>query len=153
MRSRGSALKHERYSPWASLKVWFITSSNQAEYETIIADLNLVHDMEDKHLICRSDSQLVVGQLKEEFEVEDSLLQRYYHLVRSLMTKFKNVRIEYIHRDHNTRVVMLSRIATIKKKSFISRSSTSTSKILVLARTNAWQLGYKKIGWHLSNSF
>lgn len=69
-----------------SLKFDFKTSNNQVEYEVIF----LVHDMEAQQLICRSDSQLVVRQVKGELEVKESLLQKYYHLVRNMMSKFKN---------------------------------------------------------------
>jgi len=47
-----------------TLKFEFKTSNNQAEYEVIIASLNLALDLKIKRLICKSDSQLVVGQLK-----------------------------------------------------------------------------------------
>jgi len=72
--------------------------------------------MEAQHLICRSDSQQVVEQVKGEFEVKESLLQKYYHLVLNLMSNFKKVQIEYILREHNDRADMLSRLATTKKK-------------------------------------
>jgi len=36
--------------------------------------------MEAREVICKSDSQLVVGQIKEEIEVKEPLLQSYYHL-------------------------------------------------------------------------
>jgi len=58
-----------------TLKFEFKTSNNQAKYEAIIADLNLALDLEVKKLICKSDSQLVVSQLKEKFEVKETLLQ------------------------------------------------------------------------------
>jgi len=99
-----------------ALKFDFKTSNNQVKYEAIIVGLNLALDMEAKQLVCISDSQLVFEQLKGEFEVKESLLQRYYHFVRNLIAKFNNVKIEHICREHNTRADMLSRLATVKKK-------------------------------------
>jgi len=72
------------------------TSINQVEYEAIVAGLNLALDLEVEKIICRSDSQLVVGQLKGEFEVKESLLQRYYHFVQNLITRFIEVTIQHI---------------------------------------------------------
>ena len=99
-----------------AFKLDFKTSNNQVEYEVILVGLNLAYDMEAQQLICRSDSQLVVRQLKGEFEVKESLLQKYYHLVQNLMSKLKNVQIEHIRREHNVKADMLSRLATVKKK-------------------------------------
>jgi len=52
---------------------------------------------------CKSDSQLVVGQIKGEFEVKEPLLQRYYHTVSNLIARLKRVTVEHIHREENTR--------------------------------------------------
>jgi len=57
-----------------SLKFDFKTSNNQAEYEVILVELTLAYDMEAQQLICRSDSQLVVKNIKVKFEVKESLL-------------------------------------------------------------------------------
>jgi len=43
----------------------FKYSNNQAEYEAIIAGLNLAIDLDVKQLLCKRDTQLVVGQLKD----------------------------------------------------------------------------------------
>ncbi|XP_068498111.1 uncharacterized protein [Phaseolus vulgaris] len=99
-----------------ALKFDFKTSNNQAEYEAIIVGLNLELDMEAKQLTCRRDSQLIVEKFKGEFEVKESLLQRYYHFIQNLITKFINVRIEHIIREHNTEANMLSWLETVKKK-------------------------------------
>jgi len=79
-----------------TLKFKFKTLENQAEYEVIIAGLNLTLDLEVKRLICKSDSVLVVGQLKKEFEVQETLLQQYYHFVQGLIAKFTEVTIQHI---------------------------------------------------------
>ena len=52
-----------------ALKFEVKTSNNQAEYEAIIVGLHLAIELEVTKLICKSDSRLVVGQLKEEYEV------------------------------------------------------------------------------------
>jgi len=44
-----------------SLHFNFKASNNQAEYEALIAGLNLVEDMGVKLLKCLTDSQLTVG--------------------------------------------------------------------------------------------
>ena len=52
-----------------ALKFDFKALNNQEEYEAIIVRLNLAIDLDVKQQLCKSDSQLVVSQLKDEFEV------------------------------------------------------------------------------------
>jgi len=52
--------------------------------------------LEVKKITCKSDSQLVVGQLKEYIEVKETLLQWYYDFVQSLIEKFTEVTIQQI---------------------------------------------------------
>jgi len=99
-----------------AIKFEFKASNNQVEYEVIIIGLNLAIDLEMKNLKCKSDFRLVVGQLNEEFEVREALLQRYIHFIRNLITKFDEVSIQHDGRENNTRADALSRLATARKK-------------------------------------
>jgi len=58
----------------------------------------------------------VVDQLNDEFDVNETLLQHYYHFVQGLIAKFTKVTIQHIRQEHNTWADMLSRLATAKKK-------------------------------------
>ena len=72
--------------------------------------------------------------------MKESLLQKYYHLVRNLMSKLKNVQIEHIQQEHNVKFDMLSRLATVKKKGLhrsviyinIRNSSVSTDECMAI---------------------
>ena len=48
-----------------ALKFNFKTSNNQVEYEALIAGLLFARDMGSMKVICRSDSQLTVGHIKD----------------------------------------------------------------------------------------
>ena len=48
-----------------SLRFTFKTSNNQAEYEAIIAGLNLAQDVGARKLLCKTDSKLTVGHLND----------------------------------------------------------------------------------------
>jgi len=99
-----------------ALKFEFKTSNNQAEYEAIIVGLHLGAKLEVTKLICKSDSRLVVGQLTEEYEVRETLLQQYFHFVQNLLTKFEKVSFQHVRRENNTRADALSLLATTKQK-------------------------------------
>ena len=99
-----------------ALKFEFKTFNNQAEYEAIITGLHLAQELEITKLICKSDSRLVIGQLNDEYEVRESLLQQFYHFVKQLMNTFSEISLQHVRRDHNTRANALSRLATTKRK-------------------------------------
>ena len=52
----------------------FKATNNQPDYEALLARLNLVYDMGAREVTCKSDSQVMIGYIKGEFEVKESLL-------------------------------------------------------------------------------
>ena len=53
-----------------ALRFWFMASNNEAEYESVIAGLNLAHSMEVEQLQVCGDSQLVVRQIEDSYEAK-----------------------------------------------------------------------------------
>ena len=53
-----------------ALRFGFQASNNEAEYEAVIAGLNLAHSMEVDQLEVCSDSQLVVRQIEDAYEAK-----------------------------------------------------------------------------------
>ena len=49
----------------------FPTTNNEAEYEGILTGLRLGKALEAKNLLVQSDSKLVIGQIKEEYEAKE----------------------------------------------------------------------------------
>jgi len=99
-----------------ALKFEFKASNNQAEYEAIIADLHLAIELEITNLTCKSDSRLVIGHLTEEYKVRETSLQQYFHFVKNLLSRFKEISFQHVWRENNTRANALSRLATAKQK-------------------------------------
>ena len=54
-----------------SLRLDFSASNNEAEYETLLIGMTMVQRMGGKSVKVFSDSRLVVGQVKGEFEAKD----------------------------------------------------------------------------------
>lgn len=59
-----------------SLKFAFQASNNQAEYKALLARMRLAIDMGVKRLVVRSDSQLVMEQVAENFQTRDPHLAK-----------------------------------------------------------------------------
>jgi len=66
---------------------------------------------------CKSDSQVMVGQVNGEFEVKEPLLQRYYHAAKNSIARFSKAPLEHIPREDNKRADILSKLSVTKKKS------------------------------------
>ena len=71
-----------------ALRFGFHTSNNEAEYEAVIAGLNLAHSLEVDHLEVYSDSQLVVRQIEDTYEAKSGRMILYLRKVRDLLKKF-----------------------------------------------------------------
>ncbi|XP_073107718.1 uncharacterized protein [Elaeis guineensis] len=95
-----------------ALRFDFKASNNQAEYEALVAGLKLALELGINHLQVFSDSQLIVGQTKGEFETRDPTMAKYRQKVKDLVTPFKYFEISHIPRTENARADALSRLAT-----------------------------------------
>ena len=66
------------------LRLDFSATINEAEYETLLEGMAMVQIMGGKSIKLFSDSKLVVGQVKGEFEVKDERMQGYLNQVKCL---------------------------------------------------------------------
>ena len=89
----------------------FSASNNELEYEAILAGIELAATVSSDKLLIRSDSQLVVGQVNEEYESRDPRMEKYVSLVKQRLGSFSAWTLEHIPRDCNEKVDALA-IAT-----------------------------------------
>ena len=99
-----------------ALRFRFQASNNEAEYEAVIAGLNLAHSMEADQLEICSDSQLVVKQIEESYEVRDEKMILYLKKVRELLKKFTRVQVKHVPRVENTRADALAKLAKMPQE-------------------------------------
>ena len=67
-----------------SLKLDFLATNNEAEYEALLMGMAMVQRMDGKSVKFFSNSRLVIGQVKGEFKAKDERMQRYLGQVRHL---------------------------------------------------------------------
>ena len=84
-----------------TLRFGFRASNNEAEYEAVIARLNLAHSMEVDQLKVCSDSQLVVKQIEDTYEAKGEKMILYLKKVWELLRKFILVQFRHILRAEN----------------------------------------------------
>ena len=64
---------------------------NEAEYEALLIGLSLARVLEAKTLIVQANSQLVVGQVKGDYEAKEERMQKYLKIVKELQKHFNIV--------------------------------------------------------------
>ena len=99
-----------------ALRFSFQASNNEAEYEAVIAGLNLAHSMEANQLEVSSDSQLVVKQIEDLYEAREEKMILYLKKVRELLRKFIRVQVKHVPRTENFRVDALAKLATASQE-------------------------------------
>ena len=72
----------------------------------------MVQRMSGKLVKVFSDSRLVVGQVKGEFEAKDERMQGYLSQVRCLQSEFESFNLLHIPRSDNAHVDSLAMLAT-----------------------------------------
>ena len=71
-----------------SLRLDFSTINNETEYEALLEGMAMVQRMGGMSIKLFSNSRLVVGQVRGEFEAKDERMQGYLNQVKCLQSKF-----------------------------------------------------------------
>lgn len=95
-----------------SLRLDLSVMNNEAEYEALMIGMTMVQRMGGKSVKVFSDSRLVVGQVKGEFEVKDKRMQEYLSQVKCLQSEFKSFDLLHIPRSDNAHADSLAMLAT-----------------------------------------
>ena len=95
-----------------SLRLGFLATNNEAEYEALLQVMAMVQKMGGKVVEVFSNSRLVVGQVKGELEARDVRMQGYLSQVKRLQLDFESFDVSHISRSGNTHTDSLATLAT-----------------------------------------
>ena len=95
-----------------SLRLGFSTTNNEAEYETLLEGMAMVQRMGGKSIKLFSDSRLVVGQVRGEFEAKDERMNGYLSQVKCMQSKFDSFDLLHVLRSGNAHADSLAMLAT-----------------------------------------
>ncbi|KAL0458541.1 UNVERIFIED_CONTAM: hypothetical protein Slati_0481300 [Sesamum latifolium] len=95
-----------------AIKFNFAASNNEAEYEALIAGGKLALAAGAKYLKAHSDSQLVVNQIRGDYEAKGSKMTKYLSCVQNFDEEFDEFAIEQIPRSKNEEADQLARLAS-----------------------------------------
>ena len=99
-----------------ALKFGFQTSNNEAEYEVVIAGLNLAHSMEADQLEVCIDSQLVVKHIEDDYEAKGEKMIHYLKKVCELLKIIVRVQVRHIPRMENSQANTLAKLTTTSQE-------------------------------------
>ena len=95
-----------------SLRLDFSATNNEAEYEALLEGMAMVQRMGGKFIKLFSDSRLVVGQVRGEFEAKDERMQGYLSQVKCMQSKFDSFNLLHVPRSGNAHANSLAMLAT-----------------------------------------
>ena len=100
----GGNLIEELYQPLG------VATNNVAEYNGLLAALRWAVDHGEREVHIRSDSELLVKQMRGEYKVKHPGLQPLYVRARLLAVEIGDVRFEHVRREFNKEADRLSNL-------------------------------------------
>jgi ribonuclease HI len=71
------------------LRLEFKTTNNEAEYEAVIAGLGMALELGAESVEVWSDSQVIVGHIRGEFEAKGEKMKMYLSKVHNMQSSFQ----------------------------------------------------------------
>ncbi|XP_074362454.1 uncharacterized protein LOC141702723 [Apium graveolens] len=102
-----------------ALKLNFMTTNNEAEYEALIASLGLARVVRAKNLKICGDLRLVVAQFNREFEAKDDTMAKYLRVVKGILTQLDEWYAKHDPREENTTEDVLSQFSSSEIKNYL----------------------------------
>ena len=65
-----------------AVRLQFAAINNKAKYKALLAGLSLAKAIGAKNLIIQADSQLIIGQVKGDYEAKEESMQKYLKIVQ-----------------------------------------------------------------------
>ena len=75
--------------------------------------LRIAHAFGAKNILLRSDSQLIIGQVKGDFEAKETRMQKYLKLMNQLVSNFDRAKFVQIPRDQNAKADEVAQSASV----------------------------------------
>ena len=66
----------------------FSITNSEVEYEALLTGLRIARALEAEKIVLKSDSQLIIGQVRGDFKAKETRMQKYLKLVNQLVSTF-----------------------------------------------------------------
>ncbi|GAA0153524.1 hypothetical protein LIER_11740 [Lithospermum erythrorhizon] len=125
----------------------------EAEYEALVAGLELVRALGVRRILVRGDSKVMMNQIRGDCGIKIGSLMRYHSKATTLAKSFAHIVFEHIPRSENEEADRLSKLATtyyeeLPKEVYIElREQRAYEEILVkivLEESSDWKTDIAK---------
>ncbi|XP_059290353.1 uncharacterized protein LOC132043906 [Lycium ferocissimum] len=105
-------------------------TNNEAEYEAMIAGLELAQSPGAKVIEAKCDSLLVVNQVNGIFEVKDERMQKYLEKTQVILHRFKEWIMQHVPREQNNEADALANLgSSVEAEEFNPRYRSSIDEL------------------------
>ena len=66
----------------------FLITNNEAKYKAMLTGLRMARALGAGNILLNSNSQLIIGQVKGDFEATETRMQKYFKLMNQLVSNF-----------------------------------------------------------------
>nr|XP_009795835.1 PREDICTED: uncharacterized protein LOC104242480 [Nicotiana sylvestris]XP_016500713.1 PREDICTED: uncharacterized protein LOC107819139 [Nicotiana tabacum] len=85
-------------------------TNNEAEYEAMIAGLELAKGLGPEVIEAKCDSFLVVNQVNRSFKVQDDRMQRYLDKLQVTLHRLREWTLDHVPREQNSKAYALANL-------------------------------------------
>jgi ribonuclease HI len=96
-----------------AIRLEFVCTNNESEYEALIQGMILAQEMKIEHLIVIGDSKLVINQVTQKYKIKKERLKLCFKRVNELMEFSSSFNISFILRDKNQKADSLALVASL----------------------------------------
>ena len=89
-------------------------TNNVAEYSALLMALKKAKSLMAEKIFIKSDSELLVKQIKGVYKVKNETLKELNHQAQSMLSEFKIFKIEHIRREYNKEADKLAKQAIVE---------------------------------------
>ena len=95
------------------IRLDFPTTNNKAEYEALVAGLDLAKATSAENMIVHCDSQVIMSQINGDYECRNERMKKYLEEVKSRISSLE-VKFIQIPREENECADCLAKVASVK---------------------------------------
>ncbi|KAJ9537370.1 hypothetical protein OSB04_030103 [Centaurea solstitialis] len=132
-----------------SIRCEFKATNNEAEYEALIAGLDIALRLGAKQLHVRSNSLLVVNQINGDFQAKDSKMMSYLKAVKGRIARFEQFLIEQIPKDLNMQADALANLGSAFHDPFMENIPILHLTTPTIAANDEVQMNEETYNWSL----
>ncbi|XP_024033086.1 uncharacterized protein LOC112095396 [Morus notabilis] len=118
----------------SAIRFEFPASNNEAEYEALLARLRLAEHLKAGNLDIFSASQLIVNQVKGQYQTQDDKMATYLKKVREALGKLTAYDIQQVPRAENRNADALAKLATSRDAGLLNMVPVEVLKAQTTAK-------------------